>query len=420
MADPTDVMRRHVTRQVMHWWAATDGLSNLESMAAPSAWAQLERYLGVSLRKCLSEAAEQLNRECEVVRARLRAARSLEDLKEVQRAVIAFRDRYLRTETLVDFYSHAVNTRTSPELGATLRACDLMAQRSMQNLLEPLGQKAPQVLTYLERGLGASILKAGLRLWDGGTLSPAAAIKITFHNRRRPTALIHETGHQVAHILNWNEELAATLERGLSEAPIDVRKTWAAWTSEIAADCFAFVNTGYGSVSALGDVVGGPGSAVFRFIPGDPHPIAFLRVMLGVEMCVRTFGAGPWEELGKAWTETYDISEAGAGVQALILSSLPLLPRIVELCLRTPQRAFKGKTLCDIVDPARVRPEALYELEKSVGTSLFVSPRWILAECLRLLALYSLRFSTQPERGPEILRDQTNWMNRLGAELLAA
>jgi hypothetical protein len=159
---------------------------------------------------------------------------------------------------------------------------------------------------------------------------------------------------------------------------------------------------------------------VFRFIPGDPHPIAFLRVLLGVEMCVRYFGTGPWEELGKTWAENYELREADSGVRVLVAGSLPLLPRIVELCLRTPQRVFRGRTLCDFIDPARVKPEALLALENSVGNSLFLSPHWISAECLRLLALYSLRFSTQPERGAEILRDQSAWMTRLGSELLAA
>ena len=44
------------------------------------------------------------------------------------------------------------------------------------------------------------------------------------YRRRQPsshtlqaTALIHEAGHQVAHICGWNGELAATLERGLRE-----------------------------------------------------------------------------------------------------------------------------------------------------------------------------------------------------------
>jgi hypothetical protein len=42
---------------------------------------------------------------------------------------------------------------------------------------------------------------------------PVAVIKITRHNLLRPTALVHEAGHQVAHICGWSMELAAVLER---------------------------------------------------------------------------------------------------------------------------------------------------------------------------------------------------------------
>mgnify|MGYP006993421107 CR=1 FL=1 len=37
----------------------------------------------------------------------------------------------------------------------------------MAQLLDQLGKSTPVVLTYIDKGLGASILKAGLRLWDG-------------------------------------------------------------------------------------------------------------------------------------------------------------------------------------------------------------------------------------------------------------
>ncbi len=58
-------------------------------------------------------------------------------------------------------------------------------------LLDQLGKPTPVVLTYLKGGVGAAILKAGLRLWDRTSISPVAAIKITRHNLYRPTALIH-------------------------------------------------------------------------------------------------------------------------------------------------------------------------------------------------------------------------------------
>ena len=59
---------------------------------------------------------------------------------------------------------------------------------------------------------------------------------------------------------------------------------WTPWASEIAADVFAFLHTGYASIAALYDVVGDaaddPSLAV-----GDPHPVGWLRTALGCEFC---------------------------------------------------------------------------------------------------------------------------------------
>ena len=120
-----------------------------------------------------------------------------------------------------------------------------------------------------------------------------AAIKITRHNLLRPTAAIHEAGHQVAHISGWNQELAAALARELAGASAELADAWSGWASEIAADAVAFVHTGFASVAALHDVLAGETPSVFRHTPGDPHPICYLRVLLGVEMCRYFYGAGP-------------------------------------------------------------------------------------------------------------------------------
>jgi hypothetical protein len=214
----------------------------------------------------------------------------------------------------------------------------------MSLLLDQLGQTTPVVISYIDKGLGASILKAGMRLWDGGAVNPVAAIKIVRHNLLRPTALIHEAGHQVAHMTGWNRELAETLTKGLDDAPDGVAEAWASWSTEIAADAFAFVHTGYASVAALHDVLAGEGNFVFQHTEGDPHPISYLRVLLGVEMCRYFYGAGPWDSLAAAWTAAYPIHTANPATQHLVEQSVALLPRIVRLTLDTPQRAFQRWT----------------------------------------------------------------------------
>ena len=91
---------------------------------------------------------------------------------------------------------------------------------------------------------------------------------------------------------------------------------------------------------------------MFRLVAGDPHPVAYLRVLLGVQMCVRFYGAGPWDDLGRAWVRAYPVGVGAARTaRSLVERSLPLLPRIAELCLLAPMRAFGGKPIAALVDP---------------------------------------------------------------------
>jgi hypothetical protein len=419
LTDEFAPLRLQVARQVAHWRAAVVGLRDLENFASASAWRSLEQYVDVPLRRHLQEAAVRLSREADVLAAELRAASTAQDLEQLRVRVVRFRRRYLQVETALDFYGDAVNTRTSPRLAGLLRACDVLAVSSMQRVLRPLRRDVPPVLTYVDKGIGASVLRSGLRLYDGGSLTPAAAVKITRQNLLRPTALIHETGHQTAHILGWNEELAQLLERELAPFSREAASAWSGWSSEVAADMYAFVHTGYGSVAALHDVVSG-GHTVFRHTAGDPHPIAYARVLVMVQACVRFYGAGPWDDLGRAWVQSHPLRAASPGVRVLLEQSVPLLPRIVELCLLTPMRAFGGQPLAKLVDPLRVRPDALARLANEAGVALTTSPHWLQSEGLRLLALSSYRAATEPDRSAEIAAQYEDWMLRLGRPLAAA
>ena len=419
MTDDTAALRLQVARQVAHWRAATAGLRDLDNFASAAAWRSLERYLDVAIRGHLSEDVDRLMRQADLLAAELRAAFSIEQLEQVRLHVIDFRRRYLQVETALEFYGHAVNSRTTPRLAGLLSACDTLAVLSMRAVLDPLGKSVPPIVTYVEAGLGAAIRRAHLRLWDGGSLTPTAVLKITRQNLRRPTALIHESGHQVAHIAGWNDELAGLLRRELAPVSTELADTWAGWSSEIAADTHAFAHTGYGSVAALHDVVAG-GSTVFRLIDGDPHPVAYLRVLLGVQMCVRFFGAGPWDDLGRAWVASQPLASAPRDAREVIERSLPLLPRIAELCLLAPMRGFGGRPISALVDPLRVRPDALVRLAQEAGGSLTTSSDWVRREGVRLLALTSFRAATEPERSTEIAEQYEDWMLRLGAPMAAA
>jgi hypothetical protein len=419
MSERAATIKAQLGRQVAHWITATARLENPDDIASEAAWSYLEQYLGVTIRARLAETVGRLRRQAAVLKASFDAARSPVELEEVRRRLLDYRHRYLRTETTLDFFADAINTRTSPGIRAYLRACDSLGHRSMAMVLDQLSKPVPVVLTYIDKGLGASILKADLRLWDG-TVNPAAAIKITRHNLHRPTSLIHETGHQMAHIAGWNDELASALNKGLESGSPQIAMMWAGWASEIAADAHAFVHTGYAAVATLHDVLAGDEPQVFRLIPGDPHPVGYLRVLLGVEMCRQFYGSGPWDDLALMWVQQHPLESAGHRGEELIRQSLPLLPRVVEITLRQPMKAFGSRPLSALVNPARVSPEALRALGLQLGAAMYTSTHWVWHESLRTLAYTGLRLATEPERELEILQQQESWMFRLGDMVQAA
>lgn len=414
-------LRLQLVRQIAHWRAAVVTIDDPSNFAAAEAWAAIEGYLDLALRRRLQESIDRLRAEANGLAAQLAAARTPEQLAAVRARLVSFRQRYAQVETTLDFYGDAINTRTNPKLRAILRALDLIAGRSMEALLRPLGRTAPPALTYIDKGMGASILRAGVRLWDMGTVSPAAAIKITRHNLYRPTSLIHETGHQVENLLGWAEEFATLLRRELAaDALPAVADAWAETATEVVADIFAFVHCGYAAVAALHDVVAADAATVLRYLPGDPHPIPYIRVLLNVAYCRQAFGSGPWDALAEAWVETHPLARAAPGTREFLERSVALLPRLAELSLARPMRAFGGRTIVQLLDPARVHPTALLQWAKQLGPALYTSPHWANAEPIRLLALSGYRMATEPERANEIASEYEAWTLRVGGLLRAA
>jgi hypothetical protein len=410
----------NLLRQTDHWQRAITRLARFDEIAAPAAWAGLEPQVSLAIQGSFRAALTSLSTQLAKLRLRAERATSRELPGLIDR-IGAFRAQYVRTERALDFYGDAINSRTNPPMQATLLGLDRIARLSMRRLLEPLGKDTPLLLTYVDSGLGAAILKAGLRLWEPTIISPAAVVKIARHNLMRPTALIHETGHQVAHILGWTEELAGALREELSPNSHELATVWASWASEIAADTFAFVQTGYASVANLHDVLAGDSDYVLCFMPGDPHPISYLRVLLDAEMCSVCFGRrGPWQALADSWVARYPLTAASSEVARLVTGSIPQLPRIARMCLQRPLRALGNRPVTYWIDPHEVSPTVLSTLERAAGPALLKSPSWSRAETLRILALIGFRVVTDPSRMEGLYADQDHWLRRLGGMQAAA
>jgi hypothetical protein len=396
--------------EVRHWRGAALALGDLEMVAAPAAWAALESYLERAVRSRLRAAAAAVAAGADRLASALTAAAGGADLAAVRAGLLRLRRDYLRAETVIEFFADAVNTRTNPRIAAILRGLDALAVDSMQRVLGPLRIEVPPALTYLDRGLGASILRAGARLWDA-SLSPAAAIKITHHNLLQPTSLVHETGHQVAHLTGWTAELGQTLRAVVEPVSPTAADIWHGWASEVAADVYAFALLGYAPLPALATVVDGSSQAVFRLLLADPHPFGWLRVRLGAALCRDWFGAGPWDVLEAVWVARHPLAAASPLAADLARASVPLLPELARACLRAPMHAFGGVPLSEVADPARVAPAELERLAARAGPSLHTSTYLQQVELMRILAWTVLRGDTATTAA---------WLRDLGGRRAAA
>jgi len=409
--------KKLLLRQVAHWTQAAARLQQLEDLAAPEAWRGLDEPLARTLRESLLASIARLHGRGHKLIALINQASKNSPLDAIEQDLSAFRKQYFKVETTVDFFTNAINTRTNPEMSAMLRACDYMAEQSMRQLLQPLGYSTPPAFTYITQGRGASILKKDIKLWDRETSSPVAAIKIVRHNLLRPTSLIHESGHQVAHLLNWNKELGDLFRQKLGQFGTELAEIWASWASEIAADTYAFVHTGYAAVTSLHDILIDDSRDAFRFLHGDPHPINYLRVRLNIAFCRVSFGLGHWDELESEWNEKHPISEAPAELQLLLESSIPLLHDIARLCLEYPLQAFRGRSLSHWLSPDRVAINTLEQMARNIGPAMYNSNYWIRNEALRLLAYHGYRLALEPENAHQIMQQQRNWVLQLGNTL---
>ncbi len=403
-----------LNRQINHWSQAASRLSALDQLASGNAWQGIEQKLGMLIRETLQKSiqsvmsnAKQLNRNLET------AGDNPATLRTIKRGLIHLRDEYLKAEETIHFYTVAINSRTTANIAALLRACDALCIKSMEELLLPLGKETPYVLTYIDKGVGASILKAGLRLWDGN-ISSVAAIKITQHNLFRPTAIIHETGHQVAQILNWNDELASAFNNNMPGHNSVVSGAFASWASEIAADAFAFVHTGYAAVASLHDVISGSPQSVFAYHPYDPHPISYVRVLMNIEMCRQFYGAGAWDSLELAFKNDYNLDTGIFPSAGLIRMCVAALPDAVRLILKFHYRGFNNRSLSQMIAPERVSPQSLQKLEYIAGPSLYTSHAWIWKECIRLLAINGYKIGLGQGDLPALYKQQEEWMVKLG------
>lgn len=400
-------------RQLNHWKNAIERLSVLNLLISKEGWFGMEEQTRNRIHQALSVSVGKLRRDAQTLANQVEKQGNNSNKVALHKQIVNLRKKYLLAEETIHFYADAINTRTNSEMAMLLCGIDSLCQRSLKELLLPLQKQPPKVLTYVDKGLGASILKSDLRLWDG-TLSPVAAIKVTQHNLPRPTAVIHETGHQAAAMLDWNKQLAKSLYHCLQPVNPLLAKILSSWSSEIAADAFAFVHTGYAAVASLHDVLAGEDELIYSFHQHDPHPISYIRILMNIEMCKRFYGKGAWNELESDFKELYPLQKASPDAAQMIKGIMPHLEVIVDTILRGKYQSFNGQALIKIINPEKVSPTNLQKLSNFYGNQLYTSPAIMQKESLRVLARTGYEIATTKQNPETIYDTQKQWMLALG------
>jgi len=133
--------------------------------------------------------------------------------------------------------------------------------------------------------------------------------------------------------------------------------------------------------------------------------------VLGCAFARRCFGNdGPWVSLQRAMETRFPIAAADATLQPLLARSKAAMPRIAEACLSAGVPGLNGRPMTDVLDPGRVSPAALAELERVAGPALWTSPHWRQTEGIRIVALAGLREAERPETAPMWIDRARTWL----------
>jgi len=367
----------------------------------------------MALEKSFLNRSQKLETHLKEVNDRFLKVTCIENLHGLQLNLQEVRDHYFLSEQVFDYYVDLLQTRSEHGMGPILKGCDQIAIASLKQGLERLNKEIPPVVCYLDRGDGASILRAGIYLWDYQT-NPAAIIKVvrTAIPFPRLTSILHECGHQAAQITGWNEELAILIYKTIHASGYskELAMLWASWTPEIAADFWAISQSNFASVIGLAEVIGGAAPRVFGIIRGDRHPMGYLRILLGIAACRNAFGNGPWDDYSKVWQLLFPVNNARAESARIVLESLPLLPLLSNAILNTKMDCFSGKSLREILPLERASPNNVRSFLNnglsnfSVDKELLIKNPILALTCFRYIQMFGGRSQNW------IVNQMHNWL----------
>lgn len=278
-----------------------------------------------------------------------------------QRRFTFLRLQFNAALTQFDVFSDAITQRSEHDTGVWLAGLDALAQDALA--LPGRYYEAPQVVCYLDRGIGAAIRRARTRLPGGGE-NPVAVIRIP---RERmvgsgiASSLVHEVGHQAAALLDLVKSLRATLRQQSGNA----WRYFERWISEIVADFWSVARVGVTSTVGLMGVVSLPRAFVFRMSLDDPHPFPWIRVKISCAMGAALYPHQQWSRLADLWNAFYPSDGLNSAGRKLIGELEQAVPTFVGLLMHHRTKTLRGRSLVEALDVGERQPARLASLFES-------------------------------------------------------
>jgi len=371
-------------------------------------WAVIEPQLVVAAERL----AARLRRSSQALLPRSHEPRAR---RELHAALGQIELDMARAYTFFDTYMDVLTQRQSPELGALLAGCDLLALQAMRRDHPALALIEPP-LVYCERGVGAAIARESVPFPDGSP-NPMPLIQIPYarlSEKHNLTSILHEAGHQALHRLQLLGPLARLLQAAVRRAggsPV-LGQLYALWSSEIGPDFWAFGLSGPAEAAAVCDLFALPPAQALRIAGSDPHPPPYVRALLCFDWCRRAWGRGPWDEWQAGWREAYPLATLPPRQRQLLEAAERLVPAIGAALFDSRLDSLGGRRLLDLLDLEAVAPARLQRLAvASRSGTLDLSG---LTPCAQLAAFRMLReWAPLAEERFDAL--MTAWLSRLGA-----
>jgi hypothetical protein len=294
-----------------------------------------------------------------------------EPLQTLHRRYLVAKLRFNALLYAVDIFADALTQRAEHGVGVLLRGLDRFAEDSLRTKGDLM--EIPPLVCYLAKGLGGAIRRAFTALPSGET-NLVAMVQVP---RERLcgaglASLVHEAAHQGSALLNVTPSYALALRTAGRKGQIapEAAEWWSKKANETISDLWAVCKLGPTGTIGLSSVMGLIPAFVFNDRPEDPHPMAWFRVLLSATFGAKVLPHPIWAELAKIWQDLYPAASAPLASRARMKLLLESLPGVVDVYANHRPSGFRGLTMSEALETARLHPNRLLPPDKDVRTAI--------------------------------------------------